>query len=350
MVGKSTGKLIQESQVSPSFLRAQGPSASLSLTAGRLLACTASSHTRWCTTIPQSIIPVLQHRGFFLAGLFKKKNKTWSKYVYEPLAVRWMHFPPLWTTFPPLLAYVVSFPASHITSSHACWHFEHFRMQLSSCPHSASCPLHPVWQHWWPRKVHGLPDCLEQPGIPFLTGLQCCSHHLLFSKRTFLGCAFPKMTKHELSVLQPSHCTWQMHRHSPGLPVVHPLSIIAPTCESTSINSVCNAYQLPNLHDKATQRPARLLLISLLFLWLKRPARKSPAVPYHMGPFLWPPFILAFPLLSQERNETVLVHLITTLSSHWVGTFCKTTFHRKRLVFLMGKQSSIFCCFLIMFW
>lgn len=49
------------------------------------------------------------------------------------------------------------------------------------------------------REAHGLSDCLEQPGIPSLTGLQCCIHRLLFSKTTFLGCAYPKMTKHELA-------------------------------------------------------------------------------------------------------------------------------------------------------
>lgn len=93
MLGKNIGELIQQSQVSPSFLGAQGLSASLSPTAGWLLACAASSHASWCTTILQSIIPVLQHGIFAWLAFFKK---TWSKYVFKPLAVRWMHFLLLW--------------------------------------------------------------------------------------------------------------------------------------------------------------------------------------------------------------------------------------------------------------
>lgn len=123
------------------------------------------------------------------------------------------------------LVHVVSSPVSHLTSSHACWHFDLFQMQLSCCPHYASRPLHPLWQHCRPGEAHGLPDCPEQPGIPSLVslrGLQCCSHCLLFSRTTFLDYACPQVTKHELALLQPSHCSWQMDRHSPGPPAVHP--------------------------------------------------------------------------------------------------------------------------------
>lgn len=54
----------------------------------------------------------------------------------------------------------------------------------------------------------------KQPVISslvLLTDLQCCSHDLLFSRRTFPDCACPEVTKHKLAPLQPSHCSWHIH-------------------------------------------------------------------------------------------------------------------------------------------
>lgn len=96
-----------------------------------------------------------------------------------------------------------------------------------------------------------------------------------------------------------------------------PLSIIASSLEPTSLTNVCKCVLMANLHDQAAQRPPRLPLLSLLSLWLKKPARQSPGV-CHMGPFLCPPFILAFPFYPRRgMKQCWLIQVSSFCPTNW---------------------------------
>lgn len=189
------------------------------------------------------------------------------------------------------LAHVVSSPASHLTSSHACGHFDLFQMQLSCCPHYASRPsATPALQHCQPEEAacHLFPGLANRPAVllplpPFL-------------QEDFSRLCMPRGDQAQAG--STSALALQLAHPLMGAPQdlqqCTPLSIIASSLELISLSSVFKCVLMANLHDQAAQRPPRLPLLSLLSLLLKKPARQSPGV-CHMGPFLCPPFILAFP-------------------------------------------------------
>lgn len=112
--------------------------------------------------VPQSskVLFLSYNTGFLLGWLFLKKhdpNMSLNPLLSDGCISSYSEW---------FLAHVVSFPVSHLTSSHACWHFDPFQMQLSCCPHCVSHPLHPLWQHCRPGEARVSPDCPELPGIP----------------------------------------------------------------------------------------------------------------------------------------------------------------------------------------
>lgn len=165
---KHIGKLIQQTQVLPSF-DAQGlwDLTSYSRMDPGLCLCCIRLYQVMDHNPP--IVPFLQHTILCCLAFFPL-FKMWLKQVSKPLAVRGIRFPLLWTV--PCTQSILHCESSYL-----------FPCLLAFWPPSASAFLlpslcfpssPPFWQRCWPGETHGLPDWLEQPGIPSLILLAGC--------------------------------------------------------------------------------------------------------------------------------------------------------------------------------
>lgn len=142
----------------------------------------AATRIRVRCSISFGIIIADVQQGIFtwLSSCFKKP--TWSEQVFKPPAAWWMFSPPS-ERFP---VHITSSPSSHLSYSHACWHFDLFQMQLSWSHHQDSHPFHlpsqlalpsrgSNWLAWLPRGAWHRFPCLTNRSaglLPQLSFLQ----------------------------------------------------------------------------------------------------------------------------------------------------------------------------------
>lgn len=179
---KHRGKLIQQTQVLPSFdVQGLWDLTSYSRMDPGLCLCCIRLYQVMDHNPP--IVPFLQHTVLCCLAFFPL-FKMWLKQVSKPLAVRWMRFPLLWTV--PCTQSILHCESSYL-----------FPCLLAFWPPSASAFLLPSlcfpssppvlaalltrWNTWPARSV----GAAWHPFPHLASRMHRCSHCLLFSRRTF---------------------------------------------------------------------------------------------------------------------------------------------------------------------